>query len=71
MKNTVSTKITDSPQFLAWLKMQKENPEYNYKLTSYYRAKMIEKNKRIFYSTLILLVIAFNVFFLVSFLLCF
>jgi hypothetical protein len=69
MKKFNTSKISESREFNSWLEAQKENPDFDYKITSYHRGRMAEKSKRFFISAVTILILAFNIFFLLSFIL--
>ena len=61
--------VADSTEFRNWLKNQNKEYKYDYKITTYYRMKAAERNKKIFRTTSVLLIIAVGILMMISFVL--
>ena len=61
--------VAESTEFRDWLKDQNMDYQYDYKITSYYRMKAAERNKKFFRKASVLLIIAIGILTIISFVL--
>ena len=67
MKTAIKTKLTENPEFLAWLQSQDEDTLHDLSRTYFYRERLIERNKRLFRVSSIILIAMFSALLAFSF----